>query len=316
MPLCIGTDEAGYGPNLGPLVVTATAWQLPEHVAPDEMWKILSGVVTQTRDRKGEKLHVADSKQVYSASGSLAHLERSVHAFLQQLTMRTDSLEELCCDLAGPGFHADYKQVCGGLIADLQLPIETKPAKLAADKSSLAAELKSSGVRLTGINCRIIFPPEFNRLVAKAGSKGIVLSQATLQLVRELYEDSNQKTGSVICDKHGGRNRYDQVISEAFDDGFVFRLEESGPRSRYRIHDLEFCIRTKAEELMPAALASMVAKYLRELVMIQFNRFWQHHIPGLKPTKGYPLDAKRFWQDIETKSQELELKKSSLWRCR
>ena len=26
--LVIGTDEAGYGPNLGPLVVAATAWQL------------------------------------------------------------------------------------------------------------------------------------------------------------------------------------------------------------------------------------------------------------------------------------------------
>ena len=24
--LFIGTDEAGYGPNLGPLVVAATAW--------------------------------------------------------------------------------------------------------------------------------------------------------------------------------------------------------------------------------------------------------------------------------------------------
>ena len=26
MTLLIGTDEAGYGPNLGPLVVAATAW--------------------------------------------------------------------------------------------------------------------------------------------------------------------------------------------------------------------------------------------------------------------------------------------------
>ena len=33
--------------------------------------------------------------------------------------------------------------------------------------------------------------------------------------------------------------------------------------------------------------------------MMQFNAFWQHHIPELKPTKGYPVDAKRFWDDIE-----------------
>ena len=28
MTLVIGTDEAGYGPNLGPLVVAATAWRV------------------------------------------------------------------------------------------------------------------------------------------------------------------------------------------------------------------------------------------------------------------------------------------------
>ncbi|MFM8709140.1 MAG: hypothetical protein ACKOHK_13950, partial [Planctomycetia bacterium] len=28
MTLLIGTDEAGYGPNLGPLVVAATAWRI------------------------------------------------------------------------------------------------------------------------------------------------------------------------------------------------------------------------------------------------------------------------------------------------
>ena len=28
MTLLIGTDEAGYGPNLGPLVVAATAWRV------------------------------------------------------------------------------------------------------------------------------------------------------------------------------------------------------------------------------------------------------------------------------------------------
>ena len=27
MMLVVGTDEAGYGPNLGPLVVAATAWE-------------------------------------------------------------------------------------------------------------------------------------------------------------------------------------------------------------------------------------------------------------------------------------------------
>ena len=28
MPYLVGTDEAGYGPNLGPLVVSATVWRV------------------------------------------------------------------------------------------------------------------------------------------------------------------------------------------------------------------------------------------------------------------------------------------------
>ena len=34
MTLVIGTDEAGYGPNLGPLVVAATVWDVA--AAPDD----------------------------------------------------------------------------------------------------------------------------------------------------------------------------------------------------------------------------------------------------------------------------------------
>jgi len=44
------------------------------------------------------------------------------------------------------------------------------------------------------------------------------------------------------------------------------------------------------------ALASMVSKYLRELLMGEFNRFWQEHVPGLRPTAGYPTDAARRWE--------------------
>ena len=40
--ILIGTDEAGYGPNLGPLTVAATAWHLPDGVEPLDLWKALA----------------------------------------------------------------------------------------------------------------------------------------------------------------------------------------------------------------------------------------------------------------------------------
>ena len=84
----------------------------------------------------------------------------------------------------------------------------------------------------------------------------------------------------------------------------------------YRVGELEFCFRTKAEAILPVALASMVSKYVREVVMTQFNRFWQQHVPDLKPTKGYPVDAARFWTDIEPTVKKLKIAKSDVWRCR
>ena len=64
------------------------------------------------------------------------------------------------------------------------------------------------------------------------------------------------------------------------------------------------------------ALASMLAKYLREVFMRQFNRFWLGHVPGLKPTAGYPGDARRFYDQIRDAMAELGLSEDQVWRKR
>ena len=208
------------------------------------------------------------------------------------------------------------------------MPLECQPDELAVASAMLSETMNERKVRLLAINSCIMFPKEFNRKVQAVNSKGKVLSSETMALVRLAVDNfltnlpsasSDQgklPNGWVICDKHGGRNRYDDVISEAFEDRFVFRIEEGGPRSVYRVGDLEFCFRTKAEALLPVALASMVSKYVREVTMMRFNAFWKQHLPELKPTKGYPLDAVRFWSDIEKTVERLGLSKSDLLRCR
>ena len=317
MPLLIGTDEAGYGPNLGPLVVTATTWILPDDFHPNQMWNALADVLTDQPVRSDHRLHLADSKKVYAGGRTMSRLERTVQAFLRTIYDQCDTLAELGLKLSGSRFRKDYDAMCGGIVPEISLPAAVVKGRLDADEVSLRTSLGRTAIRLHRVESRIIFPSEFNDGVRKYDSKGKVLSEATLQLVRSGIESCDSpRQGWVFCDKHGGRNRYDDVISETLENAFVFRLEESRAQSRYRVDDLEFCFRTKAEELMPVALASMVSKYLREVTMMQFNRFWQHHIPGLKPTKGYPVDAKRFWAEIQAKSEELGLPKDTLWRCR
>jgi hypothetical protein len=65
---------------------------------------------------------------------------------------------------------------------------------------------------------------------------------------------------------------------------------------------------TRAEERhLPVALASMVAKYIREVRMVSFNRFWTDRIPDLRPTAGYPQDAERFIRSIRPHLEEMEI---------
>ena len=63
-------------------------------------------------------------------------------------------------------------------------------------------------MRFVDLQSVAIFPREFNDTVDRSDSKGAALSHWTLQLVARMIEPLGDGPISILCDKHGGRDRY------------------------------------------------------------------------------------------------------------
>jgi hypothetical protein len=50
--------------------------------------------------------------------------------------------------------------------------------------------------------------------------------------------------------------------------------------------------------------------------MAAFNAFWLRHQPALRPTAGYPGDARRFKNEIAELQTTLGISDRQLWRNR
>jgi ribonuclease HII len=320
MPWQIGIDEAGYGPNLGPLVMTLVACRVPDELHDANLWDVLKSTVRRADEPADHRLIVADSKQVYSPANGWGELEKTAlcaHAggFFDHAPTLADFLQHLASDEL-PALRRE-----AWFIGDTTLPTEVSPADLAGAIDDWKGASEEAGVTWGFCQSAIVPAPRFNDLIAEWGSKGAVLGIALTQLMQRCLEKTNAAPMRFVVDKHGGRNTYSALLQHAFQGGFVWADEEGPQRSIYRVVGLDRAVRImfmpKADVLhFTVALASMISKYVRELLMREFNRFWQAHVPGLKATAGYPLDAVRYIDAIRPAMLKLGIAERLVWRCR
>jgi ribonuclease HII len=340
MTWIVGVDEAGYGPNLGPFVMTAVACRLDDHLAEADLWQLLRPAIRRHKEADDGRPLVEDSKLVYSGPHGMRHLETGVLTLLKakgqsqsggrmSLEQHSGSLRPPLCDWPLADLLAD---LCPSALADLgqecwytgatSVPIEAKAEDFVSAADRLARASAEAGISWGRIQSVVVCPERFNAVVQRWGSKGVVLGEALVELLRACHDpDNDTDPVTFLVDKHGGRNTYTAMLQEAAPDGMVL-VEEEGPRrSSYRVIGLRrpvrlcFTPRADASHLC-VALASMVSKYLRELFMIEFNKFWTVHVPNLKPTAGYPGDAARFFASIRPAAVRLGVAEARLWRCK
>lgn len=304
MPWVVGVDEAGYGPNLGPLVQSAVAVRLPD--GDPAGWATLIGCVRRAHEKADGRLLVDDSKKVYAGAKGLAKLEQGVFC---GLGVSPNCVAEL---LNAVGLRAVADRLTEEAWFDGKEPLPLFPGA--------ASAWDHDTPRLAFAN--LVPAPAFNAIVNGSGSKGTVLAGGVVELITEVM--TRLPAGEavhVVGDKQGGRNFYAPLLQTAFPAGWVVALAEGNAESRYRVDGLDrevtVVFRPRADsDSVSVALASMLAKYLREVCMRQFNRYWATHVPGLKPTAGYPVDAKRFYEAIRPAMATLGIVESAVWRVK
>ena len=319
MVFVLGTDEAGYGPNLGPLCIAASAWQMPDDAAADGLYDRLGEFVCRSPAEASSKLPIADSKVLYKAGGSLELLERGVLVALcaiDRLPKRwRDVWPAIDCDALG---QIDGLPWHDGF--DEPLPLQSVLDELRSAAEAFTNGCQATAVKIVDLQSCVLFPAAFNSAVKDYDNKAEVLSLATLKLTRRILESLPEGRAVVFCDKHGGRNYYAALLQHIFPDELVIAKFEGANLGVYQVRHggraIEFRFQPKGEQHLPTALASMTAKYLRELAMRPFNAFWQRHIEDLKPTAGYYNDAQRFYNAIGPTRRRLKIAPELVWRVR
>jgi ribonuclease HII len=314
----IGIDEAGYGPNLGPFVMSCVGFRVPDHLADAELWSLLGSGVRRHPSEDDGRVLVDDSKLVYSSTKGIEALELNVmaampSAFAEQRSTLARLLKTLAClggELPENSWYTGRKR----------LPVVAESSKCAALAERFQQACRSAEVQCVHVSSVVVDSRKFNRLTDES-SKGGVLAHALMAHVRHASAVNSDEPLHFYIDKHGGRNTYAAMLQDALPDGMVTVERETANESCYKVlggsRQVRFTIRPRADgDFFCVALASMLSKYVRELLMLEFNAFWKKHIPDITPTAGYPGDSDRFYRQIQPVMTQLGIAEDDIWRRR
>ena len=304
-----GIDESGYGPLLGPLCVGASAFRLPEGTrplgtdgAPDldalDLWRHLEFAVCRKPKDPRRRIAVADSKKLKSAGKQpLVHLERGVLAFAPGAPHQDDAAL-----FAALGVQTRASRSSPWHAVPRPLPIVQTADGIAIARNLLARACEDASVQIERLSVSALDAEDFNALYGSLRNKARVNMSLVFGALRALDDLRDETPAFVAIDRQGGRASYREELESHVARGEAVRvLHEDLERSTYEVgNGLVVSFEVAAEDRhLPVALASMAAKYVRELSMARLNAYFSAFLPDVAPTAGYVEDGRRYLAEVK-----------------
>ncbi|MDX2114988.1 MAG: hypothetical protein SFZ24_05110 [Planctomycetota bacterium] len=280
---------------------------------PPNVWKLLRRAVTRGVPSAGDgRIAVDDSKKLkkqgLEPARAIEHLERGVLSFAWALAPDQALPEDdgsLLCRLGCTSLPAWPWYAAGRPV-----PVSTTGEHIRLLGQQLATCCGRAGVSVQGLSVSLLCERSWNEELARTRNKADVSFEVVAGFVRRAWDRWSAEPGLVdggarlVIDRQGGRSYYAERLSRVLPGVEVSVSVESEHASRYvlsapggRVMTVTF--QTEADAVhFPVALASMTAKYARELMMMRFNTYWSGRFAELKPTAGYGTDAGRWLRDV------------------
>lgn len=309
-----GIDEAGLGPKLGPLTVSLTAFELDKELITDpavSFWEILSSTTTSRHCRKDPRLLITDSKIAYNAQG-ITGLQQTVCQFFQEVfpEIQLSHISHLLEHIIHPQDYHYLKTTTW--YQELFQPAASPLQQTAENNFAL------NGLKPCELRSRIITARELNNFFALGYNKSETLLKLTGSHIQYLVKTYQTEEVFIYVDKQGGKSYYAPYLSDLLAGTWITTVREGADSSVYKINNnitIEFLPKADQKKF-PVALASIIAKFLREISMEAFNSYFKKFLPEIKPTAGYPKDAPRFLQEIQPVIKKAGISAADLWRER